>query len=39
MDATVPYEWKEKPVMVTPDEETKKAVIGRWQEYGFKKTY
>jgi len=39
MDATMPYEWKDKPVMVTPDEEVKKRVIKRWKEYGFSKPY
>ena len=39
MDATTPYEWKEKPIKITLDEETKKRVISRWQEYGFAEPY
>ena len=39
MDATVPYEWKEKPTMIVLDEETKKRVISRWQEFGFPEPY
>ena len=35
MDATIPYEWKEKPLKITMDEETEKRVLSRWQEYGF----
>ncbi len=35
MDATTPYEWKEKPIKIVLDEETKKRVISRWKEYGF----
>jgi hypothetical protein len=39
MDATMPYEWKEKPTKIVLDEETKKRVISRWQEFGFTKPY
>jgi len=39
MDATIPYEWKEKPIEVKPDEEMKKHVLSRWQEYGFTEPY
>ena len=35
MDATTPYEWKEKPIKILLDEEMKKRVISRWQEFGF----
>ena len=37
MDATIPYEWKEKPVMVTLDEETEKRVSNKFEEYGLGK--
>ena len=33
MDATIPYEWKEKPVPITPDPAMKKQVEARWKEY------
>jgi 4-hydroxy-3-polyprenylbenzoate decarboxylase len=39
MDATIPYEWKEKPLKIAMDEETQKRVLGRWQEYGFTEPY
>jgi len=39
MDATMPYEWKEKPTMILLDEATKKRVIKRWQEFGFTEPY
>jgi len=39
MDATIPYEWKEKPLKITMNEETLKRVISRWQEYGFTEPY
>lgn len=39
MDATIPYEWKEKPIEVKPDEEMKRHVLSRWQEYGFTEPY
>jgi len=39
MDATIPYEWKEKPLKITMDEETEKRVLSRWQEYGFAEPY
>jgi phenylphosphate carboxylase beta subunit len=35
LDATVPYEWKEKPVLVELDEEAEKHVLNRWSEYGL----
>jgi 4-hydroxy-3-polyprenylbenzoate decarboxylase len=39
MDATIPYEWKEKPLKIAMDEETLKRVRSRWQEYGFTESY
>ena len=39
MDATTPYEWKEKPTKIVLDEQVKKRVISRWQEYGFKEPF
>lgn len=39
IDATTPYEWKDKPILITLDEETKKSVISRWQEFGFKEPF
>jgi 4-hydroxy-3-polyprenylbenzoate decarboxylase len=39
MDATIPYEWKEKPLKITMHEEMVKRVISRWQEYGFTEPY
>jgi 4-hydroxy-3-polyprenylbenzoate decarboxylase len=33
MDATIPYEWKEKPVPIVPDPAMKKQVEARWKEY------
>jgi 4-hydroxy-3-polyprenylbenzoate decarboxylase len=39
MDATIPYEWKEKPLKITMDEKTLKRIISRWQEYGFTEPY
>ncbi len=35
MDATLPYEWEEKPVEIKLDEETVKKVQSRWSEYGI----
>jgi phenylphosphate carboxylase beta subunit len=39
IDATTPYEWKEKPTKIVLDEEVKKRVISRWQELGFKEPF
>ena len=39
MDATIPYEWKEKPLKIAMDEEMVKRVLSRWQEYGFAEPY
>ena len=33
IDATIPYEWKEKPVPIELDPEVKKKVESRWNEY------
>jgi 4-hydroxy-3-polyprenylbenzoate decarboxylase len=35
MDATVPYEWEEKPIEIKLDEEMVKKVQERWNEYGL----
>ena len=35
LDATTPYEWKEKPVLVELDENVEKRVLNRWPEYGL----
>jgi len=35
MDATIPFEWTEKPVEVALDEETLAKVKSRWSEYGL----
>jgi phenylphosphate carboxylase beta subunit len=39
MDATIPYEWKEKPTKIVLDEAVRKRVISRWQEFGFKEPF
>lgn len=36
MDATIPYEWAQKPVEVALDEATMKKVMSRWEEYGIR---
>ena len=36
MDATIPYDWKDKPIPITLDPEVVKQVEGRWSELGFK---
>lgn len=36
MDATIPYEWNEKPVEVSLDEATMEKVMSRWDEYGIR---
>jgi 4-hydroxy-3-polyprenylbenzoate decarboxylase len=33
LDATTPYEWKDKPVSVALDEEMERHVLARWAEY------
>jgi 4-hydroxy-3-polyprenylbenzoate decarboxylase len=35
IDATIPYEWKEKPVPVELDPEMVKKIEGRWSELGL----
>jgi 4-hydroxy-3-polyprenylbenzoate decarboxylase len=35
LDATIPYEWKEKPVPIELDAELVKKVQARWKEYGL----
>lgn len=35
LDATIPYEWKEKPIPIQLDEETVKKVESMWSEYGL----
>lgn len=36
MDATIPYDWKEKPLPISLDAEMVKKVQARWSELGFK---
>jgi 4-hydroxy-3-polyprenylbenzoate decarboxylase len=35
MDATIPYEWKEKPIRIELDAEVVKKVKARWSELGL----
>jgi phenylphosphate carboxylase beta subunit len=35
LDATIPYDWKEKPVQIALDPEMVKKVQGRWKELGL----
>jgi phenylphosphate carboxylase beta subunit len=35
IDATIPYEWKEKPIPIELDAQMVKKVQGRWAELGF----
>mgnify|MGYP000902853424 FL=1 len=35
IDATIPYEWKEKPIPIELDPEMVKRVQGRWAEFGL----
>lgn len=35
LDATIPYEWKEKPIPIDLDPEMVKKVQGRWKELGL----
>jgi len=35
MDATIPFEWKEKPVPVELDAEMVKKIKARWKELGL----
>ena len=36
LDATIPYDWKNKPIPIKLDEEMVKRVESRWSELGFK---
>jgi 4-hydroxy-3-polyprenylbenzoate decarboxylase len=36
MDATIPYDWKDKPIPITLDPDMVKRVQARWSELGFK---
>lgn len=36
IDATIPYDWEEKPIPITIDQEYAKKVKSRWTELGFK---
>jgi 4-hydroxy-3-polyprenylbenzoate decarboxylase len=36
LDATIPYDWKEKPIPISLDAEMVKKVQARWSELGFK---
>jgi phenylphosphate carboxylase beta subunit len=36
LDATIPYDWKEKPIPIQLDAEVVKKVQSRWNELGFK---
>lgn len=35
LDATIPYDWREKPIPIELDPETVKKVEARWSELGF----
>ncbi len=35
LDATIPYDWKEKPIPIALDPDMVKQVQGRWKEFGF----
>ncbi|OGO34816.1 MAG: hypothetical protein A2Z03_10720 [Chloroflexi bacterium RBG_16_56_8] len=35
LDATIPYEWKDKPIPIMPDAELTKKVQARWEELGL----
>jgi hypothetical protein len=35
MDATIPYDWKIKPIPIKLDEEMVKKVEARWSELGL----
>jgi phenylphosphate carboxylase beta subunit len=36
LDATIPYDWEEKPIKIELDPDLVKKVRGRWSELGFK---
>jgi phenylphosphate carboxylase beta subunit len=35
LDATIPYDWKEKPIPIALDPDMVKQVQGRWKEFGL----
>ena len=35
LDATIPYDWKEKPIPIELDPDVVKKIEGRWSELGF----
>jgi 4-hydroxy-3-polyprenylbenzoate decarboxylase len=35
MDATIPYDWKEKPIPIELDSKMVETVKSRWSELGF----
>jgi 4-hydroxy-3-polyprenylbenzoate decarboxylase len=35
IDATIPYEWKEKPIPIELDPDMEAQVREKWREYGF----
>ena len=36
MDATIPYDWKDKPIPIALDPEMVKKVQAKWSQLGFK---
>jgi len=37
LDATIPYDWKEKPIPIHLDPKMVERVKGRWEELGLDK--
>ncbi len=35
LDATIPFDWEEKPIPIELDKKTVDRVVSRWQEFGF----
>jgi 4-hydroxy-3-polyprenylbenzoate decarboxylase len=35
MDATIPYDWKDKPIPIELDAEIVERIKGRWEELGL----
>jgi len=35
LDATIPYDWDEKPIPIELDKKTVDRLMSRWQEFGF----
>jgi len=35
LDATIPYDWKDKPIPIELDREIVEKVKGRWSELGL----